>query len=229
MASYQAAGVQACRGETGTGVPAPNASPPVDLRFRTLIGEEAWGELPPAVCARFSKFIGPETRIVYSGNVVETDLSRLGWLLAVLAHVIGSPLPRTNGATGEAVVAVASDGRGGQSWRRTYTDPVRGRQTITSAKRFRGPTGLEEYVGGGIGMALRLSVENGALVFRSDHYFLEVGPLRLKLPGFLAPGRMEICHRDEGNGRFSFSLELRHPWVGRLLYQLAVFADSEPS
>jgi hypothetical protein len=40
------------------------------------------------------------------------------------------------------------------------------------------------------------------------------------------PGRMQIEHRDEGNGSFAFSLKLSHPLLGRLVHQFAVFRDT---
>jgi hypothetical protein len=80
-------------------------------------------------------------------------------------------------------------------------------------------------VGAGIGMALVLSAENEALVFRSDHFFLEIGRFRLKCPRLLAPGCMEIVHRDKGRGYFTFSLILTHRWAGLLFFQEALFRD----
>ena len=59
-------------------------------------------------------------------------------------------------------------------------------------------------------MTLRVTEESGALVFRSDRYFLELGRLRLAIPRFAEPGAMEIVHRDEGGGQFSFRLTLSH-------------------
>lgn len=210
-------------------VPAAKQQPPsslADLRFRTLIGEEAWTRLPEAVCRRFSKCLAPQDALVYRGEVVATELSRSGRVLAFLARAIGSPLPLTDGATGPALVVVTEDDLlGGQSWTRIYTRPGRRPQTVHSAKRFRGPTGLEEYVGYGIGMALRVTVEDRALVFRSDHYFLALGHWRMRLPLLLAPGEMCIEHREEGGGCFSFRLTLTHPRLGRLLHQLAYFRD----
>ena len=104
--------------------------------------------------------LAPEDALFYRGKVVATELSRAGRLLAFLARAIGSPLPLTDGATGPALVVVTEDARlGGQSWTRIYTRAGRLPQTVHSAKRFRGPTGLEEYVGYGIGMALKVTVE----------------------------------------------------------------------
>jgi hypothetical protein len=198
-----------------------------DVRFRTLVGEAAWAKLPEPVRRRFSKCLAPGEMLVFRGTVVATELPAAGRILAFLARAIGAPLPLTNGATGPALVTVVEDDRlGGQSWTRVYARPGRFPQSVHSAKRFRGPTGLEEYVGCGIGMALWVNVEEDALVFRSAHYFVEIGPWRLRLPRLLEPGRMEITHREEGGGTFSFRLRLTHPAVGQIVHQLAYFCDT---
>ena len=198
-----------------------------DLRFRALVGEAAWGELPQPVQRRFSKCLAPNESVFYRGHVVATELSFAGRVLAFLTRAIGSPLPLANGATGPALVCVTEDERlGGQSWTRIYPRPGQLPQAISSAKRFRGPTGIEEYVGFGIGMTLNVTVEGGALVFRSASYFFEVGSLRWRLPKALEPGRMAITHREEGNGTFSFRLDLAHPIMGRLVHQMAYFYDN---
>jgi hypothetical protein len=197
-----------------------------DLRFRSLVGEEAWARLPEVVRRRFSKRLAEGECAVYRGHVAATDLSRCGAVLVFLARLIGGPLPMTNGATGAAVVTVIEDRRlGGQSWTRAYARSGRFPQVVHSAKRFSGPTGLEEYVGVGIGMTLSVTVEEGALFFRSARYFLALGRLRLYLPRALEPGLMEIVHRDEENGTFSFRLTLTHPRLGKLVHQLAYFRD----
>ena len=68
-------------------------------------------------------------------------------------------------------------------------------------------------------------MEDGALHFRSRGYFLEVSGLRLPLPGLLTPGRAHVVHRDLGGGKFLFSLEFRHPWLGQTLWQEGEFRD----
>jgi hypothetical protein len=212
--------------EAPAAVPIPPAAID-DIRFRTLVGERAWSELPEAVRRRFSKCLGPSDAVVYQGVVTATRLSPAGRMLSFLARVIGSPLPLTDGATGPAVVIVTEDkGLGGQSWLRIYARPGHFPQAIHSCKRFSGPTGLEEYVGCGIGMALRVSVEEGALAFRSAGYFLQVASWRVPIPRLLHPGQMLIVHRDLGSGSFEFSLDLTHRVFGQLVHQVGVFRDA---
>lgn len=204
--------------------PAPGAL--LDLRFRALVGEAAWAMLPAPIQRRFSKGFRPGEIVLYRGRVALTELSRAGMWLARLSRVIGSPLPNCNGATGEAIVSVTDEpGRGSQTWIRTYANAGAPAQVIRSRKCFRGADGLEEHVGGGIGMALAVTVENGALFFRSRHYFLDLGPWRIRLPEMLSPGAIEIVHREETDGEFSFRLTLRHPRFGVLIHQLAYFKE----
>lgn len=76
-------------------------------------------------------------------------------------------------------------------------------------------------------MSLSLHVADGALHFRSEHYFLEVFGRRLVLPKGLSPGKMEIIHAEEADGDFSFTLRLTHPLFGRLVSQRALFKEVE--
>lgn len=206
--------------------PAPAPPNPDEARFRTLLGDIAWQRLPPPVQRRFAKHIGADDIVLYRGRVVATEMSRLGRLLSFLTRPIGAPLPTMNGATGPAVVAVTEDRvLGGQRWLRIYDRPGRKPQMIQSTKRFRGETGLEEYVGAGVSMELTLSVEDGALVFRSRRYLLQWGRFTLPIPSLLSPGAMTIVHTQQDDGSFAFRLTLRHPVFGQLLHQLAIFRD----
>lgn len=197
-----------------------------DIRYRALIGEVSWSKLPEAIRKRFSKPVAPGDVTLYRGEVVATELSLAGRGLALVAKLIGAPLPAMHGATGPASVTVIEDpALGGQTWTRVYPLPRRFPQVVHSAKRFRGATGLEEYVGSGIGMTLLLSVEDGALVFRSDRYFFEVAGSRVLIPRHLEPGRMVIVHTQEADRRFSFRLTLTHSLFGRLIHQHAYFEE----
>ena len=198
-----------------------------DARFRGLLSPEDWGRLPVAVWRRFSKRLAGGKTVVYAGEVEESFRSRAGWWLAQLTRLIGGPLPTGTESPVPMIVTVTEDvASGGQIWTRICARSDGFPQVIHSAKRFMGPTGLEEYIGCGIGMALRLSVEHEGLFFRSAGYFLCIGKLRLRLPDWLTPGELTVSHTDLGGGLFRFTLDVIHPRLGVLIRQSAVFAEA---
>lgn len=198
-----------------------------DDRFHALLAPEDWGRLPVAVWRRFSKRLAGGKTIVYAGEVEESFHSRAGWWLAQLTRLIGGPLPTGIESRVPMVVTVTEDASsGGQIWTRICARSNGFPQVIHSAKRFMGPTGLEEYIGFGISMALRLSVEHEGLFFRSAGYSLGLGRFRLPLPEWLTPGALTVSHTDLGGGLFRFSLDVVHPRLGVLIRQSAVFTEA---
>jgi hypothetical protein len=167
--------------------------------------------------------------VTYAGEIVESHRTHFGWLLAQLCRPIGAPLPLGDDVAVPAVVTVTEDGAtGGQFWTRIYGRSRGFPQVIHSSKRFVGPTGLEEYLGYGFGIALRVSADAHALHFHSDHYFLALGGMRLRLPEWLAPGALTISHVDCGDGCFAFVLALRHPLLGEIIHQTGLFRERFP-
>lgn len=200
-----------------------------DVRFRSLLSRDDWARLPPDTRQRFARRHADGNTAIYAGEVVEVSFSRPGWWLAQIARMIGGPLPISADTRVPSIVTVTEDAAtGGQVWTRIYARRNGFPQVIHSSKRFAGPTGLEEYVGYGVGMALRIVVDGGALQFRSAHYFLQLGRLKLKLPSWLTPGALTVTHTDLGGGEFQFTLEIVHPSFGRLVRQTAVFREATP-
>lgn len=200
-----------------------------DDRFSDLVGHKAWNKLPAAIRRRFGKRLQGGASVAYQGQVIAMQMNLAGRILAQAARIIGAPLPYDMSSVGQpAVVSVTEDIAGsGQFWIRQYGRAAGFPQVVHSSKRFSGPTGLEEYIGYGIGMALNVSAEDSDLLFKSDHYFLQFLGGRLRLPRLLSPGDLVIGHHDLGGGQFRFSLDLRHRLLGQLIYQDAIFADAK--
>lgn len=215
--------------ETDHAAPAPQVpagDPLYDYRFRRLVPCAAWDALPDDVRRRFSRRLAGPVAATYSGEIVWTRLSRAGWLLAQLCRLIGAPLPLESGGPAPAIVAVCEErAGGGQYWTRLYGRARGYPQLIRSAKSFAGPTGLEEHIGGGFGMALTVRAEADALIFASDHYFWQFGRHRFRLPRWLAPGSTVVTHQHLGAGYFAFDLKVTHPRFGELVNQHALFRD----
>lgn len=195
--------------------------------FRRLLGESAWSSLPARVQKRFDHH--PRGwRCRYDGTM-EVEANLAGFLIAQLCRLIGTPLAPWTGRAVPTAVDVWVDGGGALVWDRTYRFGGR-RPVLVSSRKLASATGeLLEVVRGGLGMALSVTAEDGAVHFRSRFYFATVLGLRVPLPGLLTPGRAHVVHRDssgeEGGGRFRFTLDFQHPWLGRTMFQTGVFAD----
>jgi hypothetical protein len=199
------------------------------MRFRALLAEAEWAALSPTVRQRFSKRMAGGGTAVYLGEVLEAWTSRAGWLLVQALRLIGGPLPVSRDAHVPSVVTVTEDmAGGGQVWTRLYARRRGFPQVIHSAKRFAGPTGLEEHVGYGVGMTLAVNVEDGALVFRSRRYFVDLGGRRIGLPPWATPGALTVRHIEAEDGRFMFTLEIVHPRLGALVRQSVLFQEASP-
>jgi hypothetical protein len=213
-----------------------------DIRFRALMTERDWASLPVGIRRRFSKSLTGGRSAVYAGEILESRLSRAGWWLAQAARLIGGPLPRTDSIAAAnatragaakrhaptlhpASVVTVTEGLGGQIWTRLYARHGGFPQVVHSAKRFAGPTGLEEYVGCGVGMTLAVYAREGALVFRSEGYFVELFGRRVFLAAWLTPGTLFVTHAELPDGKFSFTLQIFHPRCGLIIRQMAIFRE----
>lgn len=198
-------------------------------RFAKLVGQKAWRALRPAVRKRFGKRLKGGVSVAYQGRVVSMRMNLAGSVLANAVRIIGAPLPYDMSSVNQpAVVTVTEDIAGcGQFWIRQYGRKAGFPQVVHSSKRFAGATGLEEYIGYGIGMALNVCVEGQDLLFKSDHYFVQIFGHRLRIPRLLSPGALIIGHHDLGNGQFRFSLNLHHGLFGQMIHQDAIFSDAK--
>ncbi len=200
-----------------------------DDRFERLLRPDEWMALPTAVRRRFAYKAGPGQSVLYRGVTTELKQTIAGTILAHAARLIGAPLPLNRKSEQRPAIVAITDvpDSGGQIWTRLYSRGALFPQAINSMKRFSGETGLEEHVGGGVSMSLKLSVSDGALFFSSADYFLTFFGLRIKLPALLTPGRMVIGHHDMGEGAFAFTLTLAHPNLGVIISQTTIFHDME--
>jgi Domain of unknown function (DUF4166) len=200
----------------------PAATAPRSLDLPTLVGAAGWARLPAAVRRRFGVDHGAAT---YVGRM-ELRCSPIGRVFALASRLFGSPL---SGVTADAVptsVRVFDDGRGGMVWERSFHTAGDGApHVVRSIKQSGDDGGLLERTDGGLGMALDVFEERGALVFESRRFTLLLGRLRIPVPALLAPGTCRVRHTDLGDGLFRFDLDMAHPLWGHTFHQSGVFAD----
>ncbi len=191
-----------------------------DLAFRQLLGEPAWRGLAPAIHSRFGVKPLPGQVVEYAGRMTAVRASPMGRLFGHLCRLIGSPIAPYTGEDVPISVFVqqAPDGDG-VVWRREYFFPGRDKVTARSVKKVDDADSLLECFAGGFTMRMRVFAEAGSLHFLSTGYFVRLGRWRLPIPSLLSPGQTHVVHADRGNGRFSFTMTVRHPLYGESFYQ----------
>lgn len=192
--------------------------------FRHLVDREGWAGLAVPVQARFNTMIKRNAPTHYTGDM-RVERNWLGWAFAQACRLIGTPLTPFAGENVPVAVNVF-EGRGGTVWERVYFHQGRAPLTVSSVKVVDPKRGLLECVLGGLGMALRVYAEGGALHFRAKHYFLKIGPWHLRIPLVFTPGVAHVTHRDKGNGAFRFTLTFTHPAFGRTIHQEGIFTET---
>ena len=80
--------------------------------------------------------------------------------------------------------------------------------------RYAGSNRLVEYVNPLLGLCMAVSVENGCLHYRGQHFELKLGTLRLPLPEWLLLGHTEIVEKPLDDERFIMNFHIRHPLFG---------------
>lgn len=202
------------------GLLANPVEPPETLDYPTLLGSAAWNELPRATRARFSEHAASFT------GTMTLNASTGGRWLARLCRLIGSPLPPASSTPVAASVRVEPDpATGGSRWIRRYTLP-NGPVEIHSVKAVGGDGRLVERLGMGLRMQLDVRVRNRELHFVSTGYFFEWLNFRVWLPSWSLPGRTHVVHRDLGDGRFQFTMTVRHAWLGELFNHDGIFCTA---
>lgn len=196
------------------------------LRYPSLVGKN-WKILPKTIQQRFIRWTPPRELHIYHGRTLETRLNFYGHIFANFSRLIGAPLPLSSKVQGPVIVIVREANKfNGQFWTRIYCRNNKTPQIIHSIKKFAGPTGLEEMLNMCIGISLKLTAQNDSLIFTSENYFIKIFNYRINIPNVITPGILRVTHRENGNKRFRFTLELNHPVLGELIYQTALFRDN---
>jgi hypothetical protein len=192
------------------------------LDLAALVGPDDWACLAPDIRRRFAPDHAP---VVYRGALT-VRRSSIGRVYARIAAVFGRPLPLCAGDDIETEVRVFPDGSGGVVWERWLFRPGHPASCVRSTKAIGGNGRLEERTDRGLVMALDVFVLDGAVVFQSRRYFIEIfAKIRLPIPALLAPGQCRVTHEGISPKIFRFTLEMRHRLWGRTFYQRGIFLD----
>jgi uncharacterized protein DUF4166 len=204
-------------GRGGAGAPAWQADP----SFRHLLGELAWRRLAPAVRARFAVKPAPGRDIRYVGAMRVVRCSAIGWVMARLCRLVGTPIAPHTGSDVPVRVSLrlAADGHG-VVWERLYDFPGRAPVRCVSVKRA---------TADGIIASAAVSACGSRSQSKTARFISGVPATSGAALACLCACRcgsrraMHVAHIDLGGGRFRFQIDVHHPLFGETFHQDGVF------
>jgi len=194
--------------------------------FRKILGAE-WSKLHPDIQTRFAKNPEPGKPLLYYGALSELSASRIGKVLGFVSKPLiqGALIPYDDRNFPVDIQVYSKQGCSHIFKQRIYMlnnrKPIRFTSFMAESEKGE----VLEYVGMGLGMKLKLQVDNGSLHFTSDGYFWDVLGWRIPLPGLLTPGKTYLWHHNEAPNRFNIRIEIRHALFGLMFTQVGVFHE----
>lgn len=195
--------------------------------FRTQLGAR-WDSLAESIRTRFDHDPPLGTIVRYRGVMSRVECSSFGKALAWLVQRTGALMPHEGVDVPVLLEVWTEAGNAAVFKKREYL--FKGRKPfVFRSKMLLDPNGdLIEHIGGGFGMYVRVHAANGNLQFEDDGYFFQAFGWRIPIPRALGPGRVLLRHEDLGAREFSITIEIDHPWFGRLYFQEGQFAHDAP-
>lgn len=199
--------------------------PSAYLDFRSQV-RGGWINVHPSVRERMDRLLTSSTPVIFQGEGC-VRRSKIGWVFAHLARLLGSPLVWRSGENVKTIVKVAPTRDGPRCWHRLFKFQDGCEQLVQTSKAMDGNLGFIDVVGadGDKRLATKMNVwtEGKSLFFESSTYVLRFRHFNIKLPAILTPGKLHAEHRDLGEGNFRYILTFTHPLWGKTFYQDGIF------
>ncbi|MAZ66545.1 MAG: hypothetical protein CMF25_05495 [Kangiellaceae bacterium] len=193
--------------------------------FQIVLGDD-WERLGAVVRRHY--FLKPESDdyICVSGEMLDTSHSAIAKLLIPFGLLFGALVPFKGKNIPTDVHYNASPSNSNIYWNRVFKF-ARGNFHFKSHMVPVASNHVIEYVRFGVGIRLRVTAEEGALVFRDIGYVWNVFGFLIPIPGKWLMGNVYVEERPVDDNRFSMQMILTHPWFGVLFKYSGHFALSQ--
>lgn len=188
--------------------------------FQTVLGDANWQRLGTVVREHYSLRPFTTDQMTVHGHMDEVWHARIAKLFMPMGRLFGALVPHQGREVPIDVHYSCRSTDAGLYWDRRFHFPgrpvfhFRSHMVVADAARHE----VIEYVRFGLGLRLRVTAEDGALVFRDVGYVWRIGRLQLPMPLHLVLGRAYVEERPVPGDEAAFTMKMtiRHPWWGEL-------------
>jgi hypothetical protein len=209
--------------DTAGDLPETTTRPPV---FQEILGED-WHRLGGVIRRHYFLRGFSDDYICVRGTMHEVRHNMVAGLLIPFARIFGALVPYRGTDVPIEVHYNARPEDGTIHWDRVFHFAGRSPFHFRSHMEHTGGNSVIEFVRFGVGMRLRVTAEEGAIVFRDEGYILRLFGKDIALPMGLILGRAYIEERPVDASRFSMRMTLTHALFGELFRYSGSFSVAE--
>jgi Domain of unknown function (DUF4166) len=178
----------------------------------------SWHDLPPVIQRHYQLQADQQTANVVTG-IMHVNYPFFVRPMLFITRLMGG-LIDLKGDNMDARVEkwVKADSPKTLFWKRTLQAPNGKNTVFASRMEYQQDNELIEFVGFGLGLCLKLTVENNRLVYRSNGHLWQIGKLRIPIPDLLFLGHAAITETAVSEQEFDLDFKIEHPLFG-LTYQ----------
>jgi len=193
------------------------------MLLQKVLGAD-WDKLPPVIQRHYSTSSNRSTCVI--GNM---DIGYPSYLLPMISliHLCGGLVLKRGNRIKSIVEKTSCEKNNTLFWSRTLTYPDNKKDYFFSKMIYLQDHELIESVRFGFGLRLKVSVENGKLVYRSNGHIWQCGKLRLTFPDWLVLGSATIIEIPTANQQFKLDFSISHPLLGLTYWYRGIFQYSQ--
>ncbi|MBA8902310.1 DUF4166 domain-containing protein [Phyllobacterium sp. P30BS-XVII] len=183
--------------------------------FQAVLGD-AWHDLGDIVKRHYSLQPYSNDYICVSGTMQEVQHSAIGKLLIPFGWIFGALVPYRGTNVPIDVHYNSHRDNGLIYWDRVFQFPGHRPFHFRSHMEQIDGNRVVEFVRFGVGLRLRVTAEDGALVFRDEGYIWRLFGIDVPIPVGLLFGSAYVEERPVDAQNFSMKMTLCHPLLGEL-------------
>lgn len=192
--------------------------------IRKALGEQ-WDALSDLVRKHYDITPGEASDMLIEGVMDEVYHSAVAKLFLLPGQIFGALVPYKGKAIPTTVRNwTARDNDRAMFWYRTLSFPGKPAVVFKSRMEHSKDDEIIEFVKFGMGIRMRMSVSEGALVFDSIGYVWKIGPVTVPIPTWAILGDAKIVERAISDQEFYIQFDMVHPLFGRTFSYSGTFS-----
>jgi hypothetical protein len=182
--------------------------------MKMALGDQ-WERLDGIVKKHYEMAPGRQANVTIHGRLDQVFHSYIAKLFLIPGRIFGALVPYQGKNIPTTVRNWTREGDSkAMFWHRVLQFPGKPQTEFKSRMEYAGGDEIIEFVKYGLGIRMRMSVKEGALVFTSAGYVWDMGAARVPIPSWVILGDAEIIEKGVSEKGFYIDFNMVHPIFG---------------